>query len=231
MEAVRVNKPFSPNAGDPALIVPIAQDPFAYFAPMLSIGHMIVPIGTDLDNAQIASAVIAREEDRRCEEIGDTKSEDSLLPEGHEEVDTLLARIDGFVRTLNPHFEPFADAERWGHILNPGQNTDYHTHIRGDWPDGISWVYYPQYPEDSGELIFAMDAVARRTMVEVNPKVGNLVIFPSYAPHYTRRNMSGEKRVSISGNYFPDPEKADEFDEYASTQMTPLAHLIGIWQD
>jgi hypothetical protein len=78
-----------------------------------------------------------------------------------------------------------------------------HTHIRLDSADGISWVYYPKYPENSGALVFAMDAVARRTMVEIDPAVGNLVIFVSYAPHDTRRNMSAEKRVSISGNYFP----------------------------
>jgi hypothetical protein len=68
-------------------------------------------------------------------------------------------------------------------------------------------------------------------MFEISPAVGNLVIFPSYAPHYTKRNMSSQKRVSISGNYFPDPDKAEAFDEFASTQITPLAHIIGIWHD
>ena len=43
--------------------------------------------------------------------------------------------------------------------------------------------------------------------------------------------MSEEKRVSISGNYFPNPDEGEAFDEFASTQMTPLAHIIGIWQD
>lgn len=226
-----MNKPFNPElAPEPAHVVPITQDPFAYFSPLLTIGHLVVPIGTDLDNCEITRAVVAREADRRCEEVGDTKSEDSILPTDNAEVSRLLARIDAFVRTLNPHFEPFEDAERWGHILNPGQNTDYHTHIRAGWPDGLSWVYYSNYPEHSGGLVFAMDAVARRNMFEIDPAVGNLVIFPSYAPHYTRRNMSAEKRVSISGNYFPDPDHAEAFDAYASTQMTPLAHIIGIWQ-
>ncbi|MEO1729490.1 MAG: putative 2OG-Fe(II) oxygenase [Pseudomonadota bacterium] len=223
-----MNKPFSPEI--PA-VTAIAQDPFAYFSPLLTIGHLVVPIGTDLDNAEITRAVVANEDERRCEEVGDTKSEDSLLPYDHPEVAELLARIDGFVRQLNPHFEPHEDAESWGHILNPGQNTDYHTHIRADWPDGISWVYYSNYPENSGALVFAMDAVARRNMFEIDPEVGNLVIFPSYAPHYTRRNMSTEKRVSISGNYFPDPDAAEAFDEFATTQVTPLAHIIGIWRD
>lgn len=223
-----MNKPFNPN---PEGIVPVSQDPFAYFSPLMTIGHLVVPIGKDLDNEEITRAVVAKEEDRRSEEVGDTKSEDSILPTDNSEVSTLLSRIDGFVRTLNPHFEAYEDAERWGHILNPGQNTDWHTHIRGDWPDGLSWVYYSNYPENSGELVFVMDAVARRHMHEINPDVGNLVIFPSYAPHYTRRNMSDQKRVSISGNYFPDPDHGEAFDEYASTQLTPLAHIIGIWQD
>lgn len=212
-------------------LTPISEDPFTYFAPMISIGHMVVPIGVDLDNEELARAVIDKESDRRSVEAGDTKVEDSLLPYDNAEVQNLLSRIDAFVRTINPYFESLEDAESWGHVLNPGQNTDYHTHIRSEWPDGISWVYYPKYPKDSGSLIFAMDAVARRTMVEIDPEVGNLVIFPSYAPHYTRRNMSNEKRVSISGNYFPDPDHAEEFDAYASTQVTPLAHILGIWED
>ncbi|MEM6475726.1 MAG: putative 2OG-Fe(II) oxygenase [Pseudomonadota bacterium] len=212
-------------------LTPISEDPFTYFAPMISIGHMVVPIGVDLDNEELARAVIDKESDRRSVEAGDTKVEDSLLPYDNAEIQNLLSRIDAFVRTINPYFESLEDAESWGHVLNPGQNTDYHTHIRSEWPDGISWVYYPKYPKDSGSLIFAMDAVARRTMVEIDPEVGNLVIFPSYAPHYTRRNMSNEKRVSISGNYFPDPDHAEEFDAYASTQVTPLAHILGIWED
>lgn len=227
-----MNKPFRPDlAHDLGGVTPIAQDPFAYFTPMISIGHLIVPIGRDLDNAEITRAVVAKEADRRCEEVGDTKSEDSLLPYDHPETARLLARIDAFIRTLNPFFEPFDEAESWGHILGPGQNTDYHTHIRGDWPDGLSWVYYSNYPFHSGSLVFAMDAVARRTMVEIDPQVGNLVIFPSYAPHYTRRNMSNEKRVSISGNYFPDPERAEQFDAFNAANATPLAHILGLWQD
>lgn len=223
-----MNKPFTP---DPARVTPIAQDPFAYFSPLLTIGHLVVPIGVDLDNAEITRAVVAKEDERRCDDVGDTKSEDSLLPYDHPQVAELLARIDGFVRQLNPHFEPREEAESWGHILNPGQNTDYHTHIRADWPDGLSWVYYSNYPENSGSLVFAMDAVARRNMFEIDPAVGNLVIFPSYAPHFTKRNMSTQKRVSISGNYFPDPDAAEAFDEFATTQMTPLAHIIGIWRN
>ena len=222
-----MNKPFNPN---PEHVTPVSQDPFAYFMPLVSVGHLIVPIGVDLDNAAISEAVIAMEDQRRCEDIGDTKSEDSLLPYDNPHVAALLQRIDGFFRTLNPHFEAFEEAESWGHILNPGQNTDYHTHIRDEWPDGLSWVYYPQYPQNSGELVFALDAVARRTMVEVEPGVGNLVIFPSYAPHYTRRNMSDQKRVSISGNYFPDPDFAEEFEAFEASNITPLAHILGIWQ-
>lgn len=222
-----MNKPFNPN---PDHLTPISEDPFAYFTPMISVGHLIVPVGVDLDNQAISDAVIEMENERRSTEVGDTKSEDSLLPYDNPLVSTLLGRIDSFVRTLNPYFEPFEDCESWGHILNPGQNTDYHTHIRPGWPDGLSWVYYPKYPEHSGSLVFALDAVARRTMVEIDPEVGNLVIFPSYAPHYTRRNMSEEKRVSISGNYFPDPDRTEKFDEFEMANMTPLAHLLGIWQ-
>lgn len=205
------------------------EDPFAYYAPLLSVGHLRVPIGADLDNAEITRAVVAKEQDRRCTDINDTKAEDSLLPYEHAEVAKLLGRIDGFIRQLNPHFEDMKDCETWGHILNPGQNTDYHTHIRDDWPDGLSWVYYSNYPENSGAIVFVLDAVARRNHVQLEPEVGTLLLFPSYAPHYTKRNMSEEKRVSISGNHFPHPKKAKKFQHYAETHITPYAHMLGIW--
>lgn len=210
-------------------LVAFDQDPFAYFAPLLSVGHLRVPIGQDLDNAEISRAVIAMEAERRSTDANDTKSEDSLLPYDNPHVAALLGRIDGLMRTINPHFEDMSDCETWGHILNPGQNTDYHTHIRDDWPDGLSWVYYANYPENSGAIVFVLDAVARRNLVQLEPEVGTLLVFPSYAPHYTKRNMSTQKRVSISGNHFPHPEKTAQFEEYAENNITPYANMLGIW--
>ena len=90
-----MNKPFNPDIGD---VVPVAQDPFAYFSPLLTIGHLVVPLGTDLDNEGITRAVVAKEEDRRSEEVGDTKSEDSILPtdkEGPQRSKPLLMGLIG----------------------------------------------------------------------------------------------------------------------------------------
>ena len=41
--------------------------------------------------------------------------------------------------------------------------------------------------------------------------------------------MSNEKRVSISGNYFPDPERTEEYEEFEASNITPMAHILGIW--
>jgi hypothetical protein len=45
-----VNQPFTP---DLAHLTPNAHDPFACFTPFISIGHLIVAIGIDIDNARI----------------------------------------------------------------------------------------------------------------------------------------------------------------------------------
>ena len=66
----------------------------------------------------------------------------------------------------------------------------------------MSFVYYVTYPKGSGNLIFDFDVLSKRVCKSIEPKVGQLILFPTYIPHYTTRNVSDEIRISISGNYF-----------------------------
>jgi hypothetical protein len=77
----------------------------------------------------------------------------------------------------------------------------YHDHKEER--DGVSFVYYVTYPEDSGNLVFEFDVLGKRVFRSIRPKVGELILFPTYIPHFTTRNVSDEIRISISGNYFP----------------------------
>jgi len=40
-------------------------------------------------------------------------------------------------------------------------------------------------------------------MMEEQPEVGTLIIFPDFVPHFTKKNVSGDVRISISGNARP----------------------------
>ena len=39
--------------------------------------------------------------------------------------------------------------------------------------------------------------------MEHTPKVGELIIFPNWMPHFTKKNNSNNIRISISGNARP----------------------------
>ena len=50
---------------------------------------------------------------------------------------------------------------------------------------------------------FDFEILGKRVYIDNTPKVGGLILFPTWVPHYTTRNVSDGARISISGNYFP----------------------------
>lgn len=93
--------------------------------------------------------------------------------------------------------------EIWGHIIPPNEQTMVHDH--GDaFNDflGISWVYYPHAPEDSGDLCFMCNVGNSSYIHRTEQAKGKLFIFSNYVMHFTPRNASKIDRISISGNFF-----------------------------
>lgn len=95
----------------------------------------------------------------------------------------------------------------WGNINPKGGFNFAHVHPSG-WMSGI---YYIQLPPKNNELIFQDPRSARMMDFQrsslINdeyfsyyPKAGELLLFPSWLPHFVRPNTSDENRISISFN-------------------------------
>lgn len=95
--------------------------------------------------------------------------------------------------------------EIWGHIVKPGEQTMIHTHHESN-SVGLSWVYYPHMPENSGNLVFICNTDQQRIMWEIKSKPNTVYLFSRDILHFTPRNSSKETRVSISGNTAASPE-------------------------
>ena len=60
--------------------------------------------------------------------------------------------------------------------------------------------------------------------MEENPSVGTLILFPNWMPHFTKKNISNDIRISISGNAKPDDG------DYRSVAEDPqqLFNIVGL---
>lgn len=95
----------------------------------------------------------------------------------------------------------------WGNINPKGGMNFTHVHPSG-W---LSGVYYIQLPEGTNQITFEDPRPARMMDFQRsclvndeyfahNPKVGELLLFPSWLPHFVPPNTSDENRISISFN-------------------------------
>jgi uncharacterized protein (TIGR02466 family) len=95
----------------------------------------------------------------------------------------------------------------WGNINPKGGMNFTHVHPSG-WMSG---VYYIQLPEGNNSITFEDPRPARMMDFQrsclvsdeyfaYTPKVGELILFPSWLPHFVLPNTSEESRISISFN-------------------------------
>jgi hypothetical protein len=83
----------------------------------------------------------------------------------------------------------------WMHIQYPDQSTNTHHHQPAD----TSFVYYVSVPSDSGTFAWDLTGI-NGPVVPVEVKENTAMFFPGWVPHKVTRNLSKEKRISISGN-------------------------------
>lgn len=151
----------------------------------------------DINNDALIKEALDFEDNKLDSNPLASKYEDSELPDS-ESLDHLIYKIDCIVKV---NISPFLKLDgHWAHILHPQQSTMYHSHT-GE-REGISFVYYVKAPEDSGNLVFNFDVAGKNLCASIEPEVGKLVLFPTWIPHYTSRNVSEDTRISISGNYY-----------------------------
>ena len=95
----------------------------------------------------------------------------------------------------------------WGNINPKGGFNFTHVHPSG-WMSG---VYYIQLPEGNNKIVFQdprsarMMDFQRSSLIEDEyfsyyPKIGELLLFPSWLPHFVSPNTSEENRITISFN-------------------------------
>lgn len=95
----------------------------------------------------------------------------------------------------------------WGNINPKGGFNFTHVHPSG-WMSG---VYYIQLPEGNNEIVFQDPRSARMMDFQRSslikdeyfsyyPKIGELLLFPSWLPHFVSPNTSEENRITISFN-------------------------------
>ena len=103
----------------------------------------------------------------------------------------------------------------WLTIGLPGSKTRNHYHNNSVY-SGI--LYLKSIPEKSGDLIFSTHNstystntvrpkptelnLLNSTAWTIEPKTGDVVVFPSHLAHEITENISGENRAAIAFNYF-----------------------------
>ena len=191
-----------------------------------SIDYDVIDID-GVDNEILSKEILSNKDKRLNTNTLQSQYEDTELLKT-ESSEKLMSKIDDELLKINTHFYI---TDIWAHIIEPNQSTMYHDHrgaqVKVDMVtgygqakdtidaigrgatvdltyerDGVSFVYYVTYPKGSGNLIFDFDVLSKRVCKSIEPKVGQLILFPTYIPHYTTRNVSDEIRISISGNYF-----------------------------
>jgi uncharacterized protein (TIGR02466 family) len=104
--------------------------------------------------------------------------------------------------SLTPYFDSM-----WVNINPKGSFNMLHIHP-GCW---ISGVFYVSVPEKSGKLVFCDPRPAAefeifssilklKTNYEFSPKNGDLILFPSWLPHFVDVNLDIQHKLSISFN-------------------------------
>lgn len=136
---------------------------------------------------------------------------DALLkcPTLKKEIDTA---VDEFLKDLSvPDRYSKEIIDSWINVNYRGQYQHYHWHaINGS--DGISGVYYHQSTNDGedGMIIFKNPSYPNATSnilrgqpsrIFHTPKVGRIILFPSFLEHAVNHNGTDSVRVSLSFNY------------------------------
>ena len=189
------------------------------YSPIFMCGRYVKDL-TGIDNEQINEDVLKRKTLKLDDDKGNTFAEDSFYPET-EACNHLLKEVDKVIQNeVNQYFKTY---NQWAHILEPNESTMIHTHDNPGMPSHLSWVYYSKTEPNCGNIVWQTTIHNRFVSMEETPAVGKLIIFPNWMPHFTKKNISDDIRISISGN-----AKANEKD-YENIMKNPggLFEVVG----
>ena len=192
------------------------------FEPILLVGKYTTTL-KGIDNEQINEDVLRRKDMKLDDDPGNTFAEDSFYPET-EACNKLLQEVDKVIqKEIHPLFSTY---NQWAHILQPNESTMIHTHDTQGLPPHLSWVYYSKTNPKCGNIVWQTTIHNKVVTWETEPKVGTLIIFPNWMPHFTKKNISDDIRISISGN--AKPKESDY--EKVGRDPKNLFNITGIVQ-
>lgn len=190
------------------------------FSPIVLAGKFVTQL-EGIDNDKINEDVLARKNMKLDDTPGNTFQEDSYYPET-EACNKLIQEVDKVIqKNVNSYFKTY---NKWAHILEPNESTMIHTHDNPGSPPHISWVYYSKTEPNCGNIVWQTTIHNKMVTMEENPSVGTLILFPNWVPHFTKKNISNDIRISISGNAKPDES------DYVNVGKDPqqLFNLVGL---
>lgn len=162
----------------------------------------------DIDNTALKDLIIVNRNTRKPgSEPGDANYEDIPLDPTvlrSDPLDELLAEVEAAVQEVARIPMKLQGGVAWANIRGKGQSLAYHDHEDPNNPnaDRLSFVYYVQANSANQPLIYPIMLHAHRFDRVFMPETGQLQIFPSFLPHYTRQeNAPTEDRIVIAGNY------------------------------
>ena len=148
----------------------------------------------DLDSL---SKILLDNYDKKFEQEIGFYYEDSICPP-NKYVNEIIDEIKtDFFAATNEKIEVI---NYWGHIHEKNMSTSLHNHDNSY----VSVVVYLKIPQGSGSIVFfprynQYDNAAYASKFE--PEESVYYIFPGYLDHAVTRNLSEEKRISISFNF------------------------------
>lgn len=115
--------------------------------------------------------------------------------------------VQSVISEISTHRPEFVIRALWGNVNPKGGYNFTHVHPSG-WMSG---VYYVALSENNSEIVFQdprptrmMDfqrsCLIKDEYFSHSPKIGELILFPSWLPHFVNPNLSDENRISISFN-------------------------------
>jgi hypothetical protein len=108
----------------------------------------------------------------------------------------LVEEIQAMYRELG--FDMLKISEIWFQQYLQGSEHGWHTHS-GNWTN----VYYLEFPEGSPKTTL-IDPFDKKTIIEVDVKEGDLLVFPAFVMHKAPINESGNRKTILSYNIDAD---------------------------
>jgi uncharacterized protein (TIGR02466 family) len=126
------------------------------------------------------------------------------------DVISFIADFSGTMLSSMTKNTSFKFSNIWATFYPPGAYVPQHTHSNC----ALSGVFYVKAPKNCGNIVFQDPSWVAKSMIynknaefpkdqtryDVSPEDGMMIIFPSWLPHSTKKNLSTDSRIIISFN-------------------------------